>query len=273
MDKRIVSFAELNALDFEITDLFAMTQKWQRGVLFSRSNPRPSTGIIYLNGCTGQYTAESGESFFAGAGSLICLPAFSRYRVLNIDCGLSRPDAWLVEFNIIQNDALLTPAAAPFPLERANAALAGEYIAAAAQAYESPLPSPPALKSAVWRLIALLSQSAQRPERGKYQPILRGAALMKEHALADTPIEEIARLCGLSAGGFRKLFREYSGQSPMQYRMALRMAAAKRLLEDSDMTLDDIAAALNLESSAYFCRLFRSQCGQSPGAYRRQYRR
>ena len=130
-----------------------------------------------------------------------------------------------------------------------------------------------ALKSAVWRLIALLSQSARRSERDKYQPILRGAALMKEHALTDTPIEEIARLCGLSAGCFRKLFREYSGQSPMQYRMALRMAAAKRLLEDSDMTLDEIAAALNLESGAYFCRLFRNQCGQSPGAYRRQYRR
>ena len=85
--------------------------------------------------------------------------------------------------------------------------------------------------------------------------------------------EEIARLCGLSAGCFRNLFREYSGQSPMQYRMALRMAAAKRLLEYSDMTLDEIAAALNLESGAYFCRLFRNQCGQSPGAYRRQYRR
>ena len=41
MDRRIVSFAELNALDFEISDLFAMTQKWQRGVVFSRSNPRP----------------------------------------------------------------------------------------------------------------------------------------------------------------------------------------------------------------------------------------
>ena len=273
MNRRIVSFAELNALDFEISDLFAMTQKWQRGVVFSRSNPRPSTGIIYLNGCTGQYTAESGESFFAGAGSLICLPAFSRYQVLNIDCELSRPDAWLVEFNIIQNDALLTPGDAPFPLERADAALAGEYIAAAAGAYEAPLPSPLALKSAVWRLIALLSQSARRSERDKYQPILRGAALMKEHALTDTPIEEIARLCGLSAGCFRKLFREYSGKSPMQYRMALRMAAAKRLLEDSDMTLDEIAAALNLESGAYFCRLFRNQCGQSPGAYRRQYRR
>lgn len=273
MDKNIVSFAALNTLDFEIADLFAMTQKWQRGVVFSRNSPRPVTGIIYLNGCTGQYTAADGASFFAPEGSLICLPALSRYEVLNIDCGLSRPDAWLVEFNIIQNGALLTPGDAPFMLEQTSAALAGEYIAAAAQAYESPVRAPLALKNAVWRLIALLSQSAQRPEKGKYQPILRGVELMKEHALSDTPIEEIARLCGLSAGGFRKLFREYSGQSPMQYRMALRMAMAKKLLEDSDMTLDEIAATLNLESGAYFCKLFRRQCGQTPGAYRRQYRR
>lgn len=273
MDKNIVSFAALNTLDFEIANLFAMTQKWQRGVVFSRNSPRPVTGIIYLNGCTGRYTAESGESFFAPAGSLICLPALSRYQVLNIDCGLSRPDAWLAEFNMIQNGALLTPGDAPFMLEPAIAALAGESIAAAAEAYESPVRAPLALKSALWRLIALLGQSAQRPEKGKYQPILRGAALMKEHALADTPIEEIARLCGLSAGGFRKLFREYSGQSPMQYRMALRMSMAKKLLEDSDMTLDEIAAALNLESGAYFCKLFRRQCGQTPGAYRREYRR
>ena len=39
------------------------------------------------------------------------------------------------------------------------------------------------------------------------------------------------------------------------------------------MTLDEIAATLNLESGAYFCKLFRRQCGQTPGAYRRQYRR
>ena len=267
MDKSIVSFAALNTLDFEITDLFAMTQKWQRGVVFRRSSPRPATGIIFLNGCTGEYTAADGSAFFAPEKSLVCLPALSRYQVLNIDCGLGRPDAWLAEFNIVQNGTLLTPGERPFLLETSAAALAGEYVASAVAAYESPVKSPPAVKSAIWRLITHLSQSAARPN-GRYQPILHGVELMKEHALTDTPIEEIAHLCGLSAGCFRRLFREYSGQSPMQYRTALRMAMAKKLLEDSDMTLDEIAAALSLESGAYFCKLFRRQCGVTPGEYR-----
>ena len=267
MDKRIASFAALHSMDFEITDLFAMTQKWQRGVVFRRSSPRPATGIIFLNGCTGEYTAADGSAFFAPEKSLVCLPALSRYQVLNVDCGLSHPDAWLVEFNIIQNGALFTPDKKPFMLESSNAALAGEYVASAVAAYESPVKSPPAVKSAIWRLIAHLAQSAARPKR-RYQPILHGVELMKEHALADTPIEEIARQCGVSSGCFRRLFREYSGQSPMQYRMALRMAMAKKLLEESDMTLDEIACALNLESGAYFCRLFRRQCGVTPGEYR-----
>ena len=41
------------------------------------------------------------------------------------------------------------------------------------------------------------------------------------------------------------------------------------VIENGDMTLEDIAYALNLESGAYFCKLFKKRTGQTPGEYRK----
>lgn len=272
MSNRILSFSALYEADFEITDLFAMTQKWQKGVVFNRNSARPTNGIIFLNGCTGEYTPEGGQPFFAPEKTTLCLPQGSRYQVLNLDCGLNQPDAWLVEFNIIQNGTLLTLGEAPFIIENINASLMSECICAAVSAYTAPLRSPLAVKAAFYRLIAFLCQASLHSRNEKYQPILRGIEFMQDRSLMNTPLEEIAQMCGVSSGCFRKLFREYAGQSPMQYRMNLRLSMAKNLLEDSDMTLDEIAFALNLDSGAYFCKLFKKHCGLTPGEYRRQRR-
>lgn len=270
MNSRVISLPALYEADFEITDLFAMTQKWQKGVVFSRSSARPANGIIFLNGCTGEYTPQGEKPFFAPEKTTLCLPQGSRYQVLNLECSLNQPDAWLVEFNIIQNGTLFTLGEAPFIIENINAALMSEYMSAAVRAYEAPIRSPLAVKAAVYRLLSFLCQASLHSQNERYQPILRGIELMKDRTLMDTPIESIAQMCGVSSGCFRRLFRDYAGQSPMQYRMALRMAMARKLLEDSDMTLDEIAFSLNLDSGAYFCKLFKKHCGLTPGEYRRQ---
>ena len=99
---KIYSLEEIYTLDFEITSIFAQRQKWIDGVLFQREKPRSSGALIYLNGCTGQYTdLITGESFYAPLKSLLYLPYGGRYTVLNMESQKANVDAYLAEFNIV----------------------------------------------------------------------------------------------------------------------------------------------------------------------------
>ena len=113
MDCAYTDFTQLYTMPFSLTSLFAVRQKWKNGVLFRRDHPRKSTGLIYLHRCNGLYTAADGTTFDAPPGSVVCLPAGSRYSVYNHDCAEEQDDAFLVEFNLYSEEKLLTFSASP----------------------------------------------------------------------------------------------------------------------------------------------------------------
>jgi transcriptional regulator GlxA family with amidase domain len=86
---------------------------------------------------------------------------------------------------------------------------------------------------------------------------------------AELKVFELADMCGLSEGGFRRLFREYSGKSPTEYMIGARLEAARGLLDNSSYTVETISEMLNFESSSYFCKLFKRKLGMTPMEYRR----
>lgn len=266
-----VSFSDLYTADFEVTDIFAMRQKWFRGVTFHMDHPRKSSAVIYLNGCVGEYASDSSDTFVAPCKSLVCLPAYSEYRVLNVDCGLAHPDAYLVEFNIVKDHSILTFAPTPFVIEGLNAPLASELMREVVETYEASIRSPMALKAAIYRLITFLGRESRRSYEKKYLPIAKGIELLESDTLCERSVAEIAGICGVSSGCFRRLFREYSGKSPAEYRNDVRLDRAKNMLLGNNMTVDTIADALGFESGAYFCRFFKKKIGMTPKEYRKKH--
>ena len=75
---RYIDFVDLYFSDYEISDIFAMRQKWKTGVTFHMSNPRKISAFIFLNKCKGVYTNSDGESFTANEKSIVCLPPEER---------------------------------------------------------------------------------------------------------------------------------------------------------------------------------------------------
>ena len=80
--------------------------------------------------------------------------------------------------------------------------------------------------------------------------------------------EEIAMSVGLGYSVFRKKFKEYTGVSPAQYHINLRINKAKDLLVTSKQSLKEIANDLGFESADYFYRLFKKKTGYTPSDYR-----
>ena len=91
---------------------------------------------------------------------------------------------------------------------------------------------------------------------------------MDQFPYASLPVDRYAEMCNLSCGGFRRLFKQYLGKSPIEYIIDNKITSAKTMLEESDIPVKEISEILNFESTAYFCRLFKKRTGKTPTEYR-----
>src|SRR5688572_9281215 len=81
-------------------------------------------------------------------------------------------------------------------------------------------------------------------------------------------IEDLSREVALSPYYLIRAFKHVYKQTPHQYLVGQRIARAKELLRNSDLSITEICAAVGFESLGSFSTLFRKQAGLSPRAYR-----
>lgn len=78
------------------------------------------------------------------------------------------------------------------------------------------------------------------------------------------------RLC-ISPKYFSKLVRQASGKLPMDHIQQRVIIEAKSLLRSTNMTIREIADALNFPTDSFFCRYFKHETGLSPSDYRQNF--
>lgn len=121
----------------------------------------------------------------------------------------------------------------------------------------------------------LISSKKYQPFEGKdIENQIRQAKLMiLENMHTIISQEDIAQKIGMGYSSYRKKFKEYTGISPAQYQINLRINKAKDLLITSDEPLKEVALRLGFESTDYFFRLFKQKTGFTPSEYRLKNRR
>ncbi|WP_317441082.1 GlxA family transcriptional regulator [Streptomyces collinus] len=92
-----------------------------------------------------------------------------------------------------------------------------------------------------------------------------------EHLAEDLSLEALAARTHLSTRHFTRLFRQRTSTTPAAYVEAARLEAARRLLEDSDRSLPEVAAASGLGSVETLHRVFRRRLSTTPAEYRRRF--
>ncbi|WP_030301826.1 GlxA family transcriptional regulator [Streptomyces katrae] len=93
-----------------------------------------------------------------------------------------------------------------------------------------------------------------------------------EHLGEDLSAAALAARMSVSERHFARIFRKELGTSPAAYVEAVRVEAARRLLETTDQPLEQVAAAAGLGSVETLHRAFRKQIATTPAAYRRRFR-
>jgi AraC family transcriptional regulator len=79
----------------------------------------------------------------------------------------------------------------------------------------------------------------------------------------------MASACGIGTKSFVRAFAATTGKSPYQYVIAARVERAKRLIEQNQQGLAEIALCCGFSHQEHLTRAFRKLTGQTPGRYRR----
>lgn len=82
-------------------------------------------------------------------------------------------------------------------------------------------------------------------------------------------LAEWADTIGLSPGDFTRRFQQRTGVAPYTWFLDRRIAAAKRLMTQSDMPLVEIALDAGFCSQSHFTEAFRRRVGSTPGRWRK----
>ncbi|WP_240776432.1 GlxA family transcriptional regulator [Nitrincola alkalilacustris] len=94
--------------------------------------------------------------------------------------------------------------------------------------------------------------------------LLKALELMRTHVEEALTIDQICSRIGLSSRQLERLFRQYLEETPAQYYMALRLERARHLLQQSSLSVLQIADACGFSSTSYFSRCYRQHFGNTP---------
>jgi len=81
-------------------------------------------------------------------------------------------------------------------------------------------------------------------------------------------VTELARACALSRSHFSRAFKCSTGLSPQDWIRHQRIARAKQLIQNTDMTLTQISLECGFCDQAHFCHIFTRSEGINPFAWR-----
>ncbi|MBX3023606.1 DJ-1/PfpI family protein [bacterium] len=112
--------------------------------------------------------------------------------------------------------------------------------------------------------------AAQTPAPGRLRDL---PAWIVDHLAEDLAVERLAERLAMSPRTFARVFHRETGVTPAKFVERARLDAARRLLEDEALGLEEVASRAGFASGEQMRRAFRRHLRVLPFDYRRRFRR
>jgi len=100
--------------------------------------------------------------------------------------------------------------------------------------------------------------------------INRIIAFFQENYSQKYSLDEVARLANFSPYYFIRIFKAYTGKSPYEFLMDIKIKEACRLLKEKNKSITEITYLCGFGNSSHFSTAFKRKVGVSPSEYRKQ---
>lgn len=245
---------------FTIGNISFVTVQRPQGHKMSYSEGRNQHSFIYtFSGamCYSFLDSATGD-IGAMAGQLVFLPSGTRHTSTYLN---ARNEVGIVQFDLIDGE-LPYYLAAPslIVLDQAEDYFSAFRTDLKAGGGDNPVYYFYRMYELLWHLS---KQTQHIPYKfKKLQPALKELNL---HYSDHLKISDYADMAGMSEPGFRRLFTEYTGLSPIEYRNQIRLQEAKKLLRSGEYRIDEAAEAVGFTNLSFFSRSYKRLFGHSPG--------
>jgi len=123
----------------------------------------------------------------------------------------------------------------------------------------------------LWReLRYLFAYEGQKPGISHQDLIERLLGYIRENYDQCTDLSRLSQEFGLNERYLNRIFKRITGQTIGKYTVKMRVEAAKRLLDVTNMQISDIASEVGFFDCAHFCRTFKELEGSTPMSFRRR---
>ncbi len=93
---------------------------------------------------------------------------------------------------------------------------------------------------------------------------------IKAHYAQELRLDDIAAAASVGKRECLRCFHTFMGKSPKQYVTELRIYNARRLLEDTMLSIREVGELCGFLDASYFSKVFREYCGLSPREYKKR---
>jgi AraC family transcriptional regulator len=111
----------------------------------------------------------------------------------------------------------------------------------------------------------------ERLKRRHLMTIERAREYITEHFMEDISLSEMAAYCFVSPFHFSRIFTLFTGSSPHQFLLSLRLQHAKALLSSTTLPIADIAYGSGFNSAEHFTASFTQRYRCSPSGFREEW--
>lgn len=119
-------------------------------------------------------------------------------------------------------------------------------------------------------LVITIDSNGKEKNNSNQQLIDKARIYMQNHVETRLDMPEVAEYLHISYSSFRHIFKQFTGLSPLQYYMNIKIQRAKDLLRSTSIPIKEISYILNFETSEYFTKLFKKKTGLTPSQFREQ---
>lgn len=233
-------------IDYKIDDLGYISVSRNNNYTFEFKNGKNFFSLIYVESGELEYNFnKSGKALKIEKGSVLFIPKSLPYKTKYLK---DNTTIKILIFNITETPV---PDYLSVPIYKKNHDISSVFSSITNENMLNPL----FLSAKIYELTYLLQKDNAKIAR-KYKKILPAINEISSNFFANEKISFYSDMCNMSESNFRKLFKEYTGKSPIEYRNLIRISQAQKMIDSGEFNVSEAAYLTGFNNMSFFYDIY-----------------